>query len=325
VAADVGKAAKQEAPLSWWLLTNHSPITWVDITAGGGVGSDEKVKVSADDTTAGYLNGKLTASAPVQLTEQTPGGDENLDISLGTINHGDLGGVTSDQHHAQQHALAGADHAADTLANLNLKVSDATLDDSSATRPPQSHGEAAHSGTIGTHAQLSAVGTDDHHAQSHAIDGPDHSGTLDHGGLGGLADDDHDAYLPRSGARAMTGALPMGGNSIQGVQAADFGSGVSLGSLGATPTINWTNGNKQKGTLSADAVVSFVAPNGWGNLMLELVQDATGGRSVTWPAAVLWGGGTTPDFSSMSANEIALVALFYDGTNYLAEARLSYS
>jgi hypothetical protein len=34
------------------------------------------------------------------------------------------------------HALGGAEHTADTLANLNTKVSDATLDDSSASRPP---------------------------------------------------------------------------------------------------------------------------------------------------------------------------------------------
>lgn len=34
------------------------------------------------------------------------------------------------------HLLGSAEHGADTLANLNLKVSDATLDDSSATRTP---------------------------------------------------------------------------------------------------------------------------------------------------------------------------------------------
>lgn len=358
--ADVGKDAFQQDNRTFWRLTDDAPITWVDITAGGGSGDDEKVKVSGDDTVADYLSAKLTAQAPVQLTEVNPGADEDLQISLGTINHGDLGGVSSDQHHAQQHDLGGADHSAATLAQLNAKVSDATLDDSSASRPPTSHGEAAHSGTIGAHSQLSGVGADDHHAHAnkaqldlvtdgdhdvrtdnphgvtaaqagaasspHAIDGAEHTGQLDHGGLAGLTDvADHPGYLDLAGTRQMTGPVQMNSQDVQGVKAADFGSGVSLGDLGATPTINWTSGNKQKGTLSANAVVSFVAPNGWGNLMLELVQDATGGRSVTWPAAVLWGGGTPPDFSSMSAGEIALVALFYDGTNYLAEARLGYS
>ena len=43
------------------------------------------------------------------------------------------------------HALAGAQHNADTLANLNAKISDATLDDSSAARTPASHDNTQHS------------------------------------------------------------------------------------------------------------------------------------------------------------------------------------
>ena len=43
------------------------------------------------------------------------------------------------------HALAGAQHNADTLANLNAKISDATLDDSSAARTPASHDNTKHS------------------------------------------------------------------------------------------------------------------------------------------------------------------------------------
>ena len=43
------------------------------------------------------------------------------------------------------HALAGAQHNADTLANLNAKISDATLDDSSAARTPTSHDNTKHS------------------------------------------------------------------------------------------------------------------------------------------------------------------------------------
>ncbi len=50
--------------------------------------------------------------------------------------HADTTGRTADDHHPQVHDLAGADHNAATLAQLNAKVSDATLDDSSASRPP---------------------------------------------------------------------------------------------------------------------------------------------------------------------------------------------
>lgn len=44
-------------------------------------GTDELVKVSADDTTAGYLNGKLVAGTGITLTEGSPGGNETLTIA----------------------------------------------------------------------------------------------------------------------------------------------------------------------------------------------------------------------------------------------------
>jgi len=37
-------------------------------------------KVSSNDTTAGYLNGKLVAGDGIQFTEQNDGGDETLEI-----------------------------------------------------------------------------------------------------------------------------------------------------------------------------------------------------------------------------------------------------
>jgi len=45
-------------------------------------GADEKTKVSANDTTAGYLNGKLVAGSKIVLTENDDAGNETLTISL---------------------------------------------------------------------------------------------------------------------------------------------------------------------------------------------------------------------------------------------------
>jgi len=45
------------------------------------------------------------------------------------------------------HDLAGAEHGADTLANLNTKISDATLDDSSEERDPKAHAAEHTDGT----------------------------------------------------------------------------------------------------------------------------------------------------------------------------------
>ena len=78
-----------------------------------------------------------------------------------THDHADATGQTADDHHNQSHALAGGDHTAATLAELNAKVSDATLDDSGDARPPTAH----------THAHASTTGqtADDHHPQSHTV------------------------------------------------------------------------------------------------------------------------------------------------------------
>lgn len=46
-----------------------------------GIVADEKVKVSANDTTGGYLNGKLVAGTGITLTENNNGGDETLTIA----------------------------------------------------------------------------------------------------------------------------------------------------------------------------------------------------------------------------------------------------
>jgi len=58
--------------------------------------------------------------------------------------------------------------------------------------------------------------------------------------------------------------------------------------------------------------------------MFKLIQDATGSRTVTWPAAVLWPGGTAPTLST-GANAVDLVALYYDGTNYYGVASLAFA
>lgn len=64
----------------------HHTIGVTATTAAAGnhthaAGADEKAKVSANDTTAGYLNGKLIAGTYITLTENNDGGNETLTIS----------------------------------------------------------------------------------------------------------------------------------------------------------------------------------------------------------------------------------------------------
>ena len=56
-------------------------IESINQAGGGGGGTDEKAKVSSNDTTAGYLNGKLVAGTGISLTENNNGGDETFTIA----------------------------------------------------------------------------------------------------------------------------------------------------------------------------------------------------------------------------------------------------
>lgn len=58
--------------------------------SGGGLGTDELVKVSLNDTTGGYLNGKLIQGSGILLTENNDGGDETF-----TVSHADTSSVTN--------------------------------------------------------------------------------------------------------------------------------------------------------------------------------------------------------------------------------------
>jgi len=55
----------------------------VDLAAAGG-GSDLKdLKVSADDTTAGWLEDKLVAGPAIDLETLNPAGDEKVQVAVG--------------------------------------------------------------------------------------------------------------------------------------------------------------------------------------------------------------------------------------------------
>lgn len=82
-------------------------------------------------------------------------------------------------------------------------------------------------------------------------------GVSDHGALTGLADDDHPQYLLASGARAMTGALAMGGNAITGVGNVD---GRDVSADGAALDAHIAASNPHPGALYATTSRLFYAP-----------------------------------------------------------------
>ncbi len=104
-----------------------------------------------------------------------------------------------------------------------------------------------------------------------------------------------------------------------------FNQEFDNGNSGASHTVDWTVGAKQKITLTAATVtLTFTAPVGVGSLLLRVIQDGTGGRLITWPASVKWVGGAAPALST-AANAVDIISFYYNGTNFYGIASLNFA
>ena len=100
-----------------------------------------------------------------------------------------------------------------------------------------------------------------------------------------------------------------------GAHSLEFTSTTNTPSAGAV-TINWKNGNKQKLSLTGNVTsMTLTAPANPCSLTLMVQQDATGGRTVSWPTSVKWPGGGAPTITT-AANAVDIVTMYFDGTNY---------
>lgn len=91
---------------------------------------------------------------------------------------------------------------------------------------------------------------------------------------------------------------------------------------GATIALDWNNGNVQSVTLGGNRTFTFANPLSGGRYLIELIQDATGSRTITWPT-IKWRGGTPPTLTT-TATKTDLITLIYDGTSYSGDASLNY-
>jgi hypothetical protein len=89
-------------------------------------------------------------------------------------------------------------------------------------------------------------------------------------------------------------------------------------------TVNWNSGNVHSIALStSDTTFTFSNGQAGGEYDLILDQDATGGRTVTWPASVKWPGGSAPTLTS-AASSTDMVSFVYDGSSYFGHSTLNY-
>lgn len=83
------------------------------------------------------------------------------------------------------------------------------------------------------------------------------------------------------------------------------------GNSGTALTLNLTNGNVQKLTLTANCTITLTSPaaGAMRSLTLLVFQDATGSRTITWPGSVSWGNAGAPVLTTTAA-KMDIVSLF---------------
>lgn len=147
------------------------------------------------------------------------------------------------------------------------------------------------------------------------------TGTL--GGLTGLTVASGGATITAGGLTITAGGLTVtaGGATITAgnltlVAGQAAGTRYNAGDSSTAQTINWNNGNMQRSKLTGNCTFTFSNPVTGGSYYLELLQDAGGSKTVTWPSTVKWEGGTAPTLTTTGSRK-DVVIFTYNGTNYL--------
>jgi len=84
----------------------------------------------------------------------------------------------------------------------------------------------------------------------------------------------------------------------------------NLGNTGTSATINLNNGNFVTATLNENCTFTFTNPaSEASSFTLLLTNDGTSGRTITWPASVVWPGGTIPNRTT-AANKTDIYVFF---------------
>lgn len=85
----------------------------------------------------------------------------------------------------------------------------------------------------------------------------------------------------------------------------------------ATTNIDLSTGNVFTINLGANITTLTTSNPAVGTYLVKFVQDATGSRTVSFPAAWKWAGGIVPVLTT-TASKLDIVTLVYDGTNFYA-------
>jgi len=121
------------------------------------------------------------------------------------------------------------------------------------------------------------------------------------------------------GTAAPTEQLEVTGN---GKFTGQYYSAVFTLTDAATIALDWDNGNVQKVTLAGNRTFTFADPKAGARYMIELIQDGTGSRTITWPT-IKWQDGSAPTLTT-TAGKTDLIFITWDGTDYFGSSSLNF-
>jgi hypothetical protein len=105
------------------------------------------------------------------------------------------------------------------------------------------------------------------------------------------------------------------------VEAGTFTNGyteeVFTGNSSTAITLDLANGTVQIITLTGNCVYTFPTPVAGKSFTLIHLQDATGSRTVTWPATVDWPSATAPTLTATALKADKFVFTAISGTSWL--------
>jgi len=129
-----------------------------------------------------------------------------------------------------------------------------------------------------------------------------------------------------AGLATLTGAETLTNKTVE---AGTFTNGYTEETVTANTstayTIDLANGSVQILTLTGNCTFTFPTATAGKSFFLLLKQDGTGGRTVTWPAAVKWPGGTAPTITSTASKLDKFVFTAADSNWYGSVAGQAYT
>ena len=119
------------------------------------------------------------------------------------------------------------------------------------------------------------------------------------------------------GGVTLSGVETLSNKTLALVKTIGFAGEYDNGSSGAAKTVTLAAAQKQKITLSANTTLTLDFTGATvGTYQLRLIQDATGGRTVTWSglSATRWLSSTSAPPINGVANRESILSVYYDGT-----------